>query len=82
MLERVAAAVSYGIDVWLPIVASSKEAPAIRIRENVRRNIQPLLGPKPWRGHRNVLKTQARVYPMSSTIERSFEFDRVIIVSW
>jgi hypothetical protein len=75
MLEKRATEVSSGIEVGEPIVASSKEAPAIRMRENIRRKTHPLLGPKPWRTHKNVLKRQVGVYPMSSTMDKSFSFE-------
>ena len=61
MLERRVADVSSGTEAGEWIVASSKEAPAMRIRENIRRNIQPLLRPKPWRMHKSVLQKQAGV---------------------
>ena len=61
MLERRVADVSNGTDVGEWIVASSKEAPAMRVSENITRNIQPLLSPKPWRIHKNVLHRQAGV---------------------
>ena len=77
-LERSAAEVCSGIEVGKLIVASSKEAPEMRTRENVTRNIQPLLGPKPWRTHKNIPKRQAGAYTMSSTMERSFRFDSVM----
>jgi hypothetical protein len=79
-LERRAAEVSRGIEDGKPIVASCTDAPAMRTRENIRRNSQPLLIPNPWRIHKSVLKRQAGVYIMSSTIERSFLFDSVITV--
>jgi len=81
-LERRAAEVSRGIEDGKPIVASSTEAPAMRTRENIRRNSQPLLMPNPWRIHKNILKRQAGVYTMSSTIERSFRFDSAITANY
>jgi len=61
MLARRAAVVNSGIEVGDPIVASCTEAPAIRMRENMRRKTQPLFMPKPWRRHKNILKRQAGV---------------------
>jgi hypothetical protein len=77
-LESRAAVVCNGIEVGKPIVARSKEAPTSLMREKMRRNIQPLLGPKPWRIHKKILKSSAGVYTTSSMIEMSFRLERVM----